>query len=138
MKMEEGKAVVCSVRQEEVKELHNLQHVGVDRMLYLERKVNPDVTREVVQRVVRSCGRCQSLFTNPSARTKCDTGSIFKQSLTGLNSEFSFSLIGCLTKAEEPSLPCYLPIAEERIVGFFATRANYSLPCYIKKKANTG
>ena len=38
----------------------------------------------------------------------------FKQSLTGLNSEFSFSF----TKAEEPSLPNYLPIAGERIIGF--------------------
>ena len=31
------------------------------------------------------------LFTNPSARTGYDTRSIFKRSLTGLNSEFSFS-----------------------------------------------
>ena len=39
----------------------------------------------------------------------------FKRSLTGLNSEFSFSLTSCLTKAEEPSLPYYLPIAGGRI-----------------------
>ena len=31
------------------------------------------------------------LFTNPSARAGYDTRSIFKQNLTGLNSEFSFS-----------------------------------------------
>ena len=31
------------------------------------------------------------LFTNPSAQAGYDTRSIFKQSLTGLNSEFSFS-----------------------------------------------
>ena len=31
------------------------------------------------------------LFTNPSARAGYDTRSIFKQSLTGWNSEFSFS-----------------------------------------------
>ena len=43
---------------------------------------------------------------------------IFKQSLIGLNSEFSFSLTSCLTKAEEPSLPYYLPIAGGRIIGF--------------------
>ena len=43
---------------------------------------------------------------------------IFKQRLTGLNSEFSFSLTSCLTKAEEPSLPYYLPIAGGRIIGF--------------------
>ena len=32
-----------------------------------------------------------TLFTNPSARAGYDTRSIFKWSLTGLNSEFSFS-----------------------------------------------
>ena len=31
------------------------------------------------------------LFTNPSARAGYDTRSVSKQSLTGLNSEFSFS-----------------------------------------------
>ena len=34
---------------------------------------------------------CLILFTNPSARAGYDTRSIFKRSLTGLNSEFSFS-----------------------------------------------
>ena len=58
------------------------------------------------------------LFTNPSARAGYDTRSIFKRSLTGLNSEFSFSLTSCLTKAEEPSLSYYLPIAGGRIFGF--------------------
>ena len=33
----------------------------------------------------------KTLFTNPSARAGYDTRSIFKRSLTGLNSEFSFS-----------------------------------------------
>ena len=36
-------------------------------------------------------GFLQVLFTNPSARAGYDTRSILKQSLTGLNSEFSFS-----------------------------------------------
>ena len=48
------------------------------------------------------------IFTNPSARAGYDTRSIFKWSLTGFNSEFSFSLTSCLTKTEEPSLPYYL------------------------------
>ena len=58
------------------------------------------------------------LFTNPSARAGYDTRSIFKRSLTSFNSEFSFSLNSCLTKAEEPSLSYYLPIAGGRIIGF--------------------
>ena len=49
---------------------------------------------------------------NPSAKAGYDTRSIFKWSLTGLNSEFSFS------KAEEPSLSYYLSIARGRIIGF--------------------
>ena len=44
--------------------------------------------------------------------------SIFKQSLAGLSSEFSFSKAGCLTKTKEISLPYYLPIAGGRIIGF--------------------
>ena len=59
-----------------------------------------------------------SIFTNPSAQAGYDTRSIFKQSLTGLNSEFSFSYTSCLTMAEEPSLPYYLPIAGGRIIVF--------------------
>ena len=59
-----------------------------------------------------------SIFTDPSARAGYDTRSIFKRSLSGLNSEFSFSLTSCLTKAEESNLPYYLPIAGERIIGF--------------------
>ena len=58
------------------------------------------------------------LFTNTSALAGYDTRSIFKRSLTGFNSEFSFSLTSCLTKAEELSLPYYLPIAGGRIIGF--------------------
>ena len=58
------------------------------------------------------------LFTNPSTRAGYDTSSVFKWSLTGLNSEFSFSSTSCLTKAEEPSLSYYLPIAGGRIIGF--------------------
>ena len=54
------------------------------------------------------------LFTNPSARAGYDTRSIFKRSLTGLNSEFSF-YTSCLTKAEELSLSYYLPIADNDI-----------------------
>ena len=59
-----------------------------------------------------------SYLPNPFARAGYDTRSIFKRSLTGLNSEFSFSQTSCLTKAEEPSLSYYLPIAGGRIIGF--------------------
>ena len=57
------------------------------------------------------------IFTNPSTRAGYDIRSIFKRSLTGLTSEFSFSYTSCLTKAEETSLPYYLPITGGRIIG---------------------
>ena len=44
------------------------------------------------------------IFTNPSAQAGCDTRSIFKRILTGLNSESSFSLTCWHTKVKEPSL----------------------------------
>ena len=59
-----------------------------------------------------------TIFTNPSVWVGYDTRSIFKQSLTGLNSKFSFSWTSCLNKAEEPSQPYYLLIAGGRIIGF--------------------
>ena len=62
--------------------------------------------------------KCRIIFSNPSAQAGCDTMSNFKRSLTGLNSEFSFSQTSCLTKAKEPSLPYYLPIAGGRIIRF--------------------
>ena len=49
----------------------------------------------------------------PLPWSSCDTKSIFKQSLTGFNSEFSFFK----SKAKKSSLP-YLPIAGGRVVGF--------------------
>ena len=59
-----------------------------------------------------------SYLANPSARAGYDTRSVLKWSLKGFNSEFSFSLTSCLTKAEEPSLPYYLLTAGGRIIGF--------------------
>ena len=58
-----------------------------------------------------------TIFTSPSARAGYGTRSVFKRSL---KSEFSFSKTSCLTKAEDPSLPYYLPIAGGRIIGFIS------------------
>ena len=55
---------------------------------------------------------------NPSVRAGYDTRLIFHRNLTGFISEFSFSQTSCLTKAEEPNLPYYLPIAGGIIIGF--------------------
>ena len=62
---------------------------------------------------------CIIIFTQPlrSARIWHKVN-FFRRSLTGLHSEFSSSQNSCLTKAEEPSLPDYLPIAGGRLIGF--------------------
>ena len=39
----------------------------------------------------KTLGNEDTIFTNPSLRAGYDTRSIFKRSLTGLNSELSFS-----------------------------------------------
>ena len=62
--------------------------------------------------------KTNTYLPNPSARAGYDTRSIFKRSLIGLNSKFSFSLTSCLTKAEVPSLSYNLRIAGGRIIGF--------------------
>ena len=64
------------------------------------------------------CWAMLIIFTNLSTLAAYDTRSIFKRSLTGLNSELSFSQTSCHSKAKEPSLPYYLPIAGGRIIRF--------------------
>ena len=44
-------------------------------------------------------------------------GQSFKQNYADLSSESSFSKTGCHTKVKETSLPYYLSIAWDRIVG---------------------
>ena len=58
------------------------------------------------------------IYPTPPLGQDMTKAQFFKRSLAGLNSEFSFSQTSCLTKAEEPSLPNYLPIAGGRIIGF--------------------
>ena len=45
--------------------LREMHHLGVDRSLYLARKVDPMVTRQSVQRVVKGCERCQRIDPAP-------------------------------------------------------------------------
>ena len=88
----------CSMKREQVKELQKQKKAQL--------------------RLMGSKMVTAILFTDPSAWAGYGTRSIFKRSLTGFNSEFSFSQTSCLTKAEETSLSYYLPIAGGRIIGF--------------------
>lgn len=62
---EEEETAVCCVGTPSVKELHQMHHMGVDRTLFMARRVNPAVTREEVRRVVRRCERCQVIDPAP-------------------------------------------------------------------------
>ena len=53
-------------------------------------------------------------WTKPSTQARCGKRSMFKQTLTGLNSEFSFSKADCHIKVQEQNLPYLL---RDRIVG---------------------
>ena len=46
--------------------LREMHHLGVDRSLYLARKVDPAVTRQSVQRVVKGCEQCQRIDPAPA------------------------------------------------------------------------
>ena len=67
------------------------------------------------------------IYPTPLPRTGCDIRSIFKQSTTGLNSGFSFSLTGCHSKVKEPKQLYYLLIVGGRIVGFIPFTCVFAL-----------
>ena len=48
-----------------VEDLHGRSHLGVDRTLFLAKKVDPSVSREQVKKVVRRCEECQSIDPAP-------------------------------------------------------------------------
>lgn len=63
---EEGNGTeLCCVGIPSVKELHQMHHVGVDRTLFVARRVDPTVTREKVRQVVRECDRYKVIDPAP-------------------------------------------------------------------------
>ena len=55
------------------------------------------------------------MFTNTSAWTECETRSIFKRSLIGLNTEFLLDWLSY--QGKRASMPYYLPISGGWILG---------------------
>ena len=64
-KEEENETELCCVGVPSVKELHQMHHMGIDRTLFVARRVDPAVTREKVRQVVRECDRCQGIDPAP-------------------------------------------------------------------------
>ena len=55
---------VCAASVD-LKENHAAHHLGVDRTLFIARKIDPTVSRDAVKRVVRECEACQSIDPAP-------------------------------------------------------------------------
>ena len=51
---------------EEVRSMHRQHHMGVERTWFLAKKVDPDVSKDTVKRVVRQCEPCQSIDPAPA------------------------------------------------------------------------
>ncbi|XP_029639548.1 uncharacterized protein LOC115214489 [Octopus sinensis] len=62
---QKGIAAVCRLDDSELKRRHAMYHLGVDRTLYLVKKIDNDVTRRSIREVVGSCDRCQSIDPAP-------------------------------------------------------------------------
>ncbi|KAK4318086.1 hypothetical protein Pmani_010884 [Petrolisthes manimaculis] len=60
----------CASVAVDLTELHHKHHMGIDRTLYLARKMDPEVSRESVKRVVQCCDRCQSIDPAPVIHTR--------------------------------------------------------------------
>ena len=60
-------------------------------LIYYKTQTINQPTNQILSLGVGGVWIVMIIFTNPSARAGYDIRSIFKRSLTGLNSEFSFS-----------------------------------------------
>ena len=60
----------CCAVQIELQEGHDAHHMGVERTLFLARKVDPTVTKDAVKKIVRECEQCQSINPAPVVHEK--------------------------------------------------------------------
>ena len=56
-------AAVCNPENDEIRKMYDMHHSGMDKTLFLARKVDPHTTRDAVKCVVE---RCQSIDPAPS------------------------------------------------------------------------
>ena len=48
-----------------LEDVHNLNYMEIKQTLYLAWKLDPDMSRELVKKVVRICVRCQCIDPTP-------------------------------------------------------------------------
>ncbi len=98
--MKKGVAVVCQPGNLNLKELHHMHHMGIDRTFHLARKMDPEVTKEVVHRNMKCCDRCQSIDPAPSVHGTGDiqVGKNWKRlviDVTHYQQKLYFSMVDC-------------------------------------------
>lgn len=65
-KVPDSEEEVCCVSANiDLRQMHNMHHMGVDRSLYLAHKVDPTIAKEAVRKVVQSYQQCQSIDPAP-------------------------------------------------------------------------
>lgn len=52
---------VCWLSDLELRKLHSMCHMGIDRTLYLAKRVDANITRQGIQKVVGNCNMYQSI-----------------------------------------------------------------------------
>ena len=57
-----------------LEEIHTMHHARVDCSLFLDRKIDPTVTKQSVEKVVRGCERCQLIDPAPASHEKGEIG----------------------------------------------------------------
>ena len=58
----------------DLRKVHDMHHMGVERSLFQARKFDPTVTKQAVRSVVRSCSKCQSIDPAPVSHEKGEIG----------------------------------------------------------------
>ncbi|XP_029642717.1 uncharacterized protein LOC115217217 [Octopus sinensis] len=62
---QKGIATACRLDDSKLKRLHAMHHLRVDKTLYLAKKIDADVTRRNIRKVVGRCDRCQYIDFAP-------------------------------------------------------------------------
>jgi hypothetical protein len=63
--LQQVKATCCVSNMEEIRKVHNANHLGVKSTLYLAQQADGETRKEDVELVVRNCAKCQSIDPAP-------------------------------------------------------------------------
>ena len=58
--------ICCAVGEgNQLQQLHDMHHFGVERTLFLAKKIDPNITKSDVEKVVKECERCRRIDPSP-------------------------------------------------------------------------